>query len=237
LTIGDRLGIVLSTHLNFSGDHTLSKRETILTTATRLFSEKGYHNTALSEVARLTGVAEGTIFYHFKTKEELFAAILENIKINIVNKYNEFFEEKKFVNGLDRLKESIYFYLFLVGTMEEMFLILHRYDAYELAQDNPVFRRHFAEIYNFILDVFEKAILQGQEDGSINVDSSGKAAFIIFTMVDGVARLRTFNLYDAASLYEQLQEACRRILQRPPDIADKEGASIAMNKERSAGHL
>jgi AcrR family transcriptional regulator len=213
----------------------LSKRETILNTATRLFSEKGYHNTALAEVAKLTGVAEGTIFYHFKTKEELFAAILENIKLNIVNKYNEFFEEKEFTSGLDRLEGSIYFYLFLVGTMEEMFLILHRYDAYELAQDNPVFRRHFAEIYNFILDVFEKGILQGQEDGSINVDSSGKAAFIIFTMVDGVARLRTFNLYDAASLYEQLQEACRRILQRTPDTAGPAGAGFPMDNGRNAG--
>lgn len=207
----------------------MSKRETILNNATRLFSEKGYHNTALAEVARLTSVAEGTIFYHFKTKEELFAAILENIKLNIVNKYNEFFEERQFTSGLDRLEGSIYFYLFLVGTMEEMFLILHRYDAYELAQDNPVFRRHFAEIYNFILDVFEKAILQGQEDGSISVDSSGKAAFIIFTMVDGVARLRTFNLYDAASLYEQLQEACRRILQRTPNRSDTTNAGLAVN--------
>jgi AcrR family transcriptional regulator len=196
----------------------LSKRETILNAATRLFSEKGYHNTALAEVARVTGVAEGTIFYHFKTKEELFAAILENIKFNIVKKYTEFFKEKQFSSGLERLESSIYFYLFLVGTMEEMFLILHRYDAYELAQENPVFRRHFVEIYNFILDVFEKAILQGHEDKSMSVESSGKAAFIIFMMVDGVARLRTFNLYDAASLYQQLQESCRRILQRAPVV-------------------
>jgi len=196
----------------------LSKRETILNAATRLFSEKGYHNTALAEVARVTGVAEGTIFYHFKTKEELFAAILENIKFNIVKKYTEFFKEKQFSSGLERLESSIYFYLFLVGTMEEMFLILHRYDAYELAQENPVFRRHFVEIYNFILDVFEKAILQGHEDKSMSVESSGKAAFIIFMMVDGVARLRTFNLYDAASLYQQLQESCCRILQRAPVV-------------------
>ncbi len=216
MTPGKSAVIVLSAHSAFLEAATLSKREIILNTATRLFSEKGYHNTALAEVAKLTGVAEGTIFYHFKTKEDLFAAILENIKLNLVEKYNEFFRERQFANGLERLESSIYFYLFLVGTMEEIFLILHRYDAYELAQGNPVFRRHFAEIYNFILDVFEKAILEGQQDGSINVESSGKAAFIIFSMVDGVARLRTFNLYDAASLYEQLQEACRRILQRAP---------------------
>ncbi len=194
----------------------MSKREIILHAATRLFSEKGYHNTAISEIAKCTGVAEGTIFYHFKTKEELFAAILDYIKLTIVEKYGEFFKEKKFATGLEMLESCIYFYLFLVGTMEEMFLILHRYDAYELAQENPVFRTHFTEIYNYILDVFEKAILKGRDDKSMCVESTGKAAFIIFTMVDGVARLRTFNLYDAASLYEQLQKSCRRILQSRP---------------------
>ena len=132
-----------------------------------------------------------------------------------MEKYTGFFEKRKFSTGLEKLEGAIYYYFFLVGTMEEMFLILHRYDAYEIAQANPVFRQHFAEIYNFILDVFEKAIVQGREDGTMSVESSGKAAFIIFTMVDGVARLRTFNLYDAASLYDQLQDSCRRILQRP----------------------
>ncbi len=194
----------------------MSKREIILHTATRLFSEKGYHNTTIAEIAKFTGVAEGTIFYHFKSKEELFAAILDNIKLTIVEKYGEFFKEKKFSNGLEMLESCVYFYLYLVGTMEEMFLILHRYDAYELAQANQVFRTSFTEIYNFILDVFEKAILKGQADQSMSVDSTGKAAFIIFTMVDGIARLRTFNLYDAASLYEQLQQSCRRILQGTP---------------------
>jgi AcrR family transcriptional regulator len=194
----------------------MSKRGIILNAATKLFSEKGYHNTAIAEVAKLTGVAEGTIFYHFKTKEELFLAILDNIRLTIVEKYEEFFRERQFKSGLEMMESCIYFYLFLVGTMEEMFLILHRYDAYELAQENSIFRKNFTEIYNHILDVFEKAIIKGLEDKSIKVNSTGKAAFIIFAMVDGVARLRTFNLYDAASLYEQLQESCRRMLQAAP---------------------
>lgn len=194
----------------------MSKKEDILLTATRLFSEKGYRNTAMAEVAKLTGVAEGTIFYHFKTKEELFLAILEHLRQTLIGSFNAFFAEKTFTNGLAMIEGSIFYYLYLVGTREELFLILHRYDAYEMAMANPIFRIEFSSIYNFILDTFQKAIIRGQADGSVADLPAGKTAFIVFAMVDGIARLKTFNLYDASALYEQLVINCRRMLQNRP---------------------
>jgi AcrR family transcriptional regulator len=194
----------------------MTKKETILRVATKLFSEKGYRNTTIAELARLTGVAEGTIFYHFKTKEGLFLAILENIRQTLICEFEGFFKEKTFESGLEMLEGSIFFYLFLVGTKEELFLILHRYDAYELAQVNPVFRKNFSAIYNFILDTFQRAILLGQKDGSIENLPAGKTAFIVFAMVDGIARLKTFNLYDSSALFEQLIAGCRRMVQKYP---------------------
>ena len=194
----------------------MNKKETILHVATKLFSEKGYRNTAVAELARLTDVAEGTIFYHFKTKEGLFLAILEDIRQTLISEFERFFKEKTFESGLEMLEDSIFFYLYLVGTKEELFLILHRYDAYELAQVNPVFRKNFSAIYNFILDTFERAILRGARDGSIDDLPAGKTAFIVFAMVDGIARLKTFNLYDSSALFEQLITSCRRMLQKNP---------------------
>jgi AcrR family transcriptional regulator len=191
----------------------MSKKNDILQTATRLFSEKGYRNTAIAEVAKLTGVAEGTIFYHFKTKEDLFLAILENLRENLIGAFETFFAEKSFHSGLEMIEGSIFYYLYLVSTREELFLILHRYDAYEMALANPVFRKEFSGIYNSILDTFQAAILRGQQDGSIADLPAAKTAFIVFAMVDGIARLKTFNLYDASALYEQLVINCRRMLQ------------------------
>ncbi|MBN2032247.1 MAG: TetR/AcrR family transcriptional regulator [Deltaproteobacteria bacterium] len=194
----------------------MTKKETILNVATKLFSEKGYRNTAIAELAKLTDVAEGTIFYHFKTKEGLFLAILENIRQTLISEFEAFFRGKNFESGLEMLEGCIFFYLYLVGTKEELFLILHRYDAYELAQVNPVFRKNFSTIYNFILDTFESAILRGRQDGSIEELPPGKTAFIVFAMVDGIARLKTFNLYDSSALFEQLIASCRRMLQKHP---------------------
>ena len=100
--------------------------------------------------------------------------------------------------------------------MEDQFLLLHRHDAYELAQGNTICRQNLADIYNSILDIFEKAVLLGQEDGSIEDMPARKTALIIFAMVDGLVRFNTYELYDASVLYNELIASCRRILQNKP---------------------
>jgi TetR/AcrR family fatty acid metabolism transcriptional regulator len=54
-----------------------NKRERIITAAARFFGEKGYHNTTTSEIAAAAGVAAGTIYIYFSSKEELLVAVFE----------------------------------------------------------------------------------------------------------------------------------------------------------------
>lgn len=194
----------------------MSKKKVILQAATRLFSEKGFKDTSMADLAKVTGAAQGTIFYHFNTKEELFLSILEELKGNIIEEFERYFAERKFKNGLDMMEGAISFYLYLAGAMEDRFLLLHRHDAYELAQVNSICKGHLEGIYNCLLDIFERAILLGQNDGSIRDMPARKTALIIFTMVDGLVRFNTYNLYDAGALYNDLIESCRKILESKP---------------------
>ena len=54
-----------------------NKRERIIASAGRLFGEKGYHNTTTAEIAETAGVAAGTIYIYFSSKEELLVAVFE----------------------------------------------------------------------------------------------------------------------------------------------------------------
>jgi AcrR family transcriptional regulator len=191
----------------------MSRKEVILDGAAWLFSEKGFRDTSMAELAKMTGVAQGTIFYHFKNKEELFLAILENIKEEITREFDHYIRDHEFQNGLDMLEGAISFYLHLAGTMEDRFLLLHRHDAYSFARVNPTYREQLEAIYERLLDFFERAILLGQEDGSIREVAARKAALIIFNMVDGLVRLETYDLYSAGALYNELIDSCRRMLQ------------------------
>jgi len=167
----------------------------------------------MAELCKITGVAEGTIFYHFKSKEELFVAILENLRKEITEEFEKYTEQKTFETGLDMMEGVISFYLFLAGMMEERFLLLHRHDPYQLAEVNAACRAHLEAIYNCFLDIFEKAILRGQEDGSIRKVPARKAALIVFSTVDGLVRLNTYKLYEAGALYGEVIDLCRRMIQ------------------------
>jgi AcrR family transcriptional regulator len=57
-------------------DGLTEKQKQILLAAIDSFSEKGYAATSTSEIAKKAGVAEGTIFRHYKTKKELLMAIV-----------------------------------------------------------------------------------------------------------------------------------------------------------------
>jgi AcrR family transcriptional regulator len=52
------------------------KQVKILEAAIEMFAEKGYAATSTSEIAKRAGVAEGTIFRHYKTKKDLLLAIV-----------------------------------------------------------------------------------------------------------------------------------------------------------------
>jgi AcrR family transcriptional regulator len=190
-----------------------ARKEAILKAAANLFAEKGFNETSMAELAKATGVAQGTIFYHFNNKEELFLTVLDDFKTSITQEFENHIKEKNFKSGLEKVEEALNFYLYLAGSMEERFRILHRHHAYELARINPVCRIHLEAIYSCFVDIFENAILLGQQDGSIREMDARKAALIIYTMVDGLVRFNTYDLYDGGVLSNELFESCRRILE------------------------
>ena len=202
---------------SFYRGNMISKKESIINAATLLFTRKGFIQTRASDISDMTGVAEGTIFYHFKSKEGLFLYILKKFKEDIIQEYDQYKKNNIDQSGLDMLESSISFYLNLASGMEDRFLLLHRHDAYELAKINGACKEVLVVIYECFFDIFETAILEGQKDGSIIELPPRKTAMIIFSMADGVARFDTYDLYDAGSLYSELIQSCRRMLKKQKD--------------------
>lgn len=54
-----------------------ARREQILATAVELFSQRGFKGTTTKEIAAAAGVSEATVFKHFSSKDDLYAAILD----------------------------------------------------------------------------------------------------------------------------------------------------------------
>jgi AcrR family transcriptional regulator len=74
---------MFDTLLEDEGDLT-EKQKKILIAAIEYFSEKGYAGTSTSEIAKKAGVAEGTIFRHYKTKKDLLLSIVTPVMTKLL---------------------------------------------------------------------------------------------------------------------------------------------------------
>jgi TetR/AcrR family transcriptional regulator, fatty acid metabolism regulator protein len=64
-------------NLNVSRPAVADKREAILRAATKVFATNGYFNSKVADIAQEAGVADGTVYLYFKSKEEILHSIFD----------------------------------------------------------------------------------------------------------------------------------------------------------------
>ena len=62
------------------------RKNEILDVAERLFSERGYDAASTNDILKEIGIARGTLYYHFGSKEEILDAIIERVTDRIVRR-------------------------------------------------------------------------------------------------------------------------------------------------------
>jgi AcrR family transcriptional regulator len=86
------------------GENLKEKEMQILNASLKLFVEKGFHGTSTAEISKSAGVATGTLFHYFKTKEELINRLYlyskESMVGEIAGHYNN---EKSFKENIKYL--------------------------------------------------------------------------------------------------------------------------------------
>ncbi|TJY39868.1 TetR/AcrR family transcriptional regulator [Cohnella pontilimi] len=65
-----------------------NRKAEILEAAAALFAESGYYKTTTADVARAVGVTQPYVFHFFKSKEQLYLAVLDNAYEKILHAFN-----------------------------------------------------------------------------------------------------------------------------------------------------
>jgi AcrR family transcriptional regulator len=190
----------------------MSLKQNILESATLLFATNGFKNTSISAISKHSGAAEGTIFHHFKNKEDVFLCALNRAKGLIINEVDDKINHRQFDSGMEMVEAviNVYFYLSEAWGME--LALLHRSHSYELASVNDACRTTIETIYNCFLNAISEGIIIGKEDGSIGDVAPSKTAVIIFGMLNGLLRFNAENIFPVHSLYFDILQACKKIL-------------------------
>ena len=94
----------------------------IFETSMKLFAEKGYDATSIEDITATVGVAKGTLYYHFSSKEEIFNFLVEEgIKL-LQNSID--IKTAKFSNYIDKIKAIVLIQIKIVVKYEDLITIL-----------------------------------------------------------------------------------------------------------------
>lgn len=146
-----------------SSDPRGQKRKQIINGATSVFSKKGYYESTISEIAREAGVAEGTIYEYFKSKEDLLISIPED-------KLGEFLDGIDGASSETKFRKMILDYLRFFNDRRDYTSIL----VLMLRPTRKFYTSKSYEVLARISDNFRNCIIEGQKKGiflkNVNID-------------------------------------------------------------------
>ncbi len=82
-----------------------NKRNIILLSAVKIFARDGFEKATIDEIIKDAKVAKGTVYYYFKSKEEIFNAIVSDGIVDFENKIKEAILEKEDI--IDKIESFI----------------------------------------------------------------------------------------------------------------------------------
>lgn len=133
-------------------EQTQTRRQQIIQAAIQLFSAQGFYKTTTAQVAQAVGVTQPYVFHFFKSKEELYLAVLEQAAIRILGTF------RSVDTPADELTEAMghSFLQLLENHREETLLVMQSYTIPEPGIREYV-RLNFAKVYDAVKARYEEA--------------------------------------------------------------------------------
>ncbi len=136
------------------------KRKAILDTTLRLITTQGYHATPMSQIAREAGVAAGTIYHYFSSKEELMSQLYAEVKARMGAALAEDSNhEMSYKMRFWIFWRNMYNYL-KHNEMDFWFLELFAVSPIIKAEDVRASARHYQSVIDFLSFGIQKGILR-----------------------------------------------------------------------------
>ena len=158
------------------------KREAILRAATRVFAENGYFNSKVADVARQAGVADGTVYLYFKSKEEILRSIFERNTSEAVRAGRE--ELAKIEDPREKLRRIARHHLERLGSDRDLAVVFQ----VELRGSTKFMEAFSAAGLAEYLHLIREVFAEGQREGLFRADLNAKlVAKILFGALDEMA--------------------------------------------------
>ncbi len=182
----------------------------IFETSMKLFAEKGYDATSIEEITATVGVAKGTLYYHFSSKEEIFNFLVEEGVKLLKNSIS--IKTANLESSIDKLRAIVLIQI-KVLVKYESFMTIILSQIWGSDPRSKMCRAYVFEYIQMIEEIVKEGIKKGEiVDGDPNVIASGIFGFTCSSLI---YKMRHHNEeLDVATLDREIEKTFIRKLKK-----------------------
>lgn len=166
-----------------TGDKAENTKKLIAEKAREVFSQKGYFQASMETIRAHSGMSKGSIYYHFKSKSDLFMYLLELYTQDWIDKW----VDKS--AGLNSAQEKLYALaeLFAMDFESPLMQAATEFGGSETA--DPKITQQLNELNSRYFPIVQKVIQEGIDDGEFRQNSLEELTIITFGYLASVGSI------------------------------------------------
>ncbi|MDA8236127.1 MAG: TetR/AcrR family transcriptional regulator [Clostridia bacterium] len=164
------------------------KYDAILGAAVKVIAVNGYGNSQISKIAKEAGVADGTVYLYFDSKEEMMVDVFNEFLGGFIEEIRH--EMSEITNTADKLKKLVEAHLTKLENDHDLAIVC----LVELRRPDPQLRQATGDVLRRYFHLIEDLIEEGQASGFFNPElNKYLARQMIFGTLDEIVISWVFN--------------------------------------------
>lgn len=182
-----------------TGVNSADTKQFITDVATRLFEHKGYNATSMGDIKNETRYSKGTIYYHFKNKEELYLYCIKRVSQEFIKTWRTKSSESQSAEG------QLYIWSELNHLMQEKPIMntIHEYfvstdkNSYEIVSE--LYEREF----DIVQEILKNGVKQGEFNKDLNVYDTSVLLYNFISSLENVVLFGYSDREEQKKLYKR----------------------------------
>jgi AcrR family transcriptional regulator len=162
------------------------RRDEIMAAAKKVFARKGFHATTIADIAKQAGLAYGSIYWYFDSKDDLFHALMAVEERALRNHVAAAVGARQDSDGEAPFRTAVQATFEFFEADKATVKLLFR-DAYALGDR---FEKHLGGIYERFIDDIENVIVVAQQRGEVVAAPPRMVAYTLAALIGQLAHRR-----------------------------------------------
>jgi TetR/AcrR family transcriptional regulator, fatty acid metabolism regulator protein len=179
------------------------KHQVILEAAVKTFARAGYHRTRVADIAREAGVADGTVYIYFKSKEDILVSLFQDLMLRFVKDlYSELVHCR---DAREKLATIITYHLTTLANRPDQAKVTQ----IELRQIDQTINQGISKPLMSYFKLIEEVIDEGKEQNLYRQNLNTRTARkVVFGAIDEVVTcwVMSNKPYDLSALSEPVYD-------------------------------